>query len=55
MNPSVRVVRAIEEEDRDQKQRGQAHQRKDQRGMLVAAIVEAHGDDHRGESGDGPD
>ena len=55
VNPAMSVVRAIEEEDRDQQQRGHAHQREDDRGMLVAAVVHPHGDDHSGESGDGPD
>ena len=55
VNPAMRVVRAVEKENRDQQQRGHAHQRKHQRRMLVAAVVHAHGDDHRDESGDRPD
>ena len=46
MNPAMRVMRTVEKEYGDEQQRGKAHQRKHQRGMLVAAVVHAHGDDH---------
>ena len=55
VNPAMRVVRAVEKEDGNQQQRGHAHHRKHQRGMLVAAVVHAHGDHHGGKSGHGPD
>ena len=46
MNPAMRVVRAVEKEDGNQQQRGESHQRKHQRRMLVAPVVHAHGHDH---------
>ena len=55
VNPAMRVVGAIEEEDRDQQQRGQAEQREDHRGMLVAAVIDLHGDHHGQNSGRRPD
>ena len=54
MNPAMRVVRAIEEKDRDQQQRGHAQQRKNDARMLVAAVVNLHGDDHGDDAGDRP-
>ena len=55
VNPAMRVVRAVEKENRNQQQRGEPHQRKHQRGMLVAAVVHAHGHHHGHESGHRPD
>ncbi len=55
MDPPVGVVRSVEEEDGDQQKGRQAHERKHQRRMLVAPVVEAHRNDHGDESGNRPD
>ena len=39
MKPAMRMVCAIQEEDRDQHQRGEAEQRKDHGRMFVAAVI----------------
>ena len=51
----MRAVGAIEKEDGDQKKRGEAEQREDERRVLEALVVHLHGDDHGGQSGDRPD
>ena len=55
MKPAVRAVRAVEEEDGDQEERGEAQEREDDRRMLEAFVIDLHGDDHDYQAGYGPD
>src|SRR5579872_1770413 len=46
MDPAVGVVRAVEEEHRNQQQRGHAEHGKNYRRLPVAAVVNLHGGEH---------
>jgi len=54
VKPAVCVMRTVKEENRNQHQRSQAEQRKYNRRMLVATVIDLHGYDHSHHSRNGP-